>query len=228
MPSARSLPGLSLALAALASVAREEAPAEPAAPAPQAQSAAPGGPLGFGTLGKSKEPITVISDNLEYDYKKNVVVYRGSVQATQGDVKLVSDTLTITLLNQKQDGQKPDPKTPTTEPRSAPSSDTGRVQEIVALGNVRIDQGTRWAVGGRAVFDQTQRTLVLTENPVLHDGPSEVVGDRVVVFLDEDRSVVEGGQKRVKAVLYPEKNPGPKGPAKPGGGAAGRHVGRNG
>ena len=70
---------------------------------------------------------------------------------------------------------------------------------------MRIDQGTRWAVGGRAVFDQTQRTLVLTENPVLHDGPNEVAGDRVVVFLDEDRSVVEGGRKRVKAVLYPER-----------------------
>ena len=75
----------------------------------------------------------------------------------------------------------------------------------MAIGNVRIDQGTRWAVGGRAIFDQEQRTLVLTENPVLHDGPNEVVGERVVVYLDENRSVVEGGQKRVKAVFHPER-----------------------
>jgi hypothetical protein len=27
----------------------------------------------------------------------------------------------------------------------------------------------------------------------------------VVVYLDEDRSVVEGGEKRVKAVLYPKR-----------------------
>src|SRR5205807_176813 len=58
----------------------------------------------------------------------------------------------------------------------------------------------------KAVFDQTQRTLVLTENPLLHEGPNEVAGDRVIVFLDENRSVVEGGRKRVKAVLYPTKD----------------------
>src|SRR5262249_31222586 len=154
----------------------------------------------------------------------------GTVEATQAAVKLDSDTLTIPRKNQKQDGQDPRaPPPPTTQPLPAGGpGDSGRVQEIVALGNVRIDQGTRWAVGGRAVFDQSQRTLVMTENPVLHDGPSEVAGDRVVVFLDEDRSIVEGGQKRVKAVLYPnDKNAGPAGPAKPGA-PAGRRPGRKG
>src|SRR5262245_45202955 len=242
MPSAPSLPGLALALAALTGAAGAQPASEPGAPsapkgdaAPAAKGPPPGNPLGFGSFGKSKEPIFVVSDNLEYDYKKNVVVYRGNVQVTQGDVKLVSDTLTITLQNQKQDGQDPKAQTPqaqtppTTQPVAARGpGDSGRVQEIVALGNVRIDQGTRWAVGGRAVFDQSQRTLVMTENPVLHDGPSEVAGDRVVVFLDEDRSIVEGGQKRVKAVLYPnEKNAGPGGPAKPAA-PAGRRAGRKG
>jgi lipopolysaccharide export system protein LptA len=82
------------------------------------------------------------------------------------------------------------------------------VKEIVATGSVRIDQGTRFATGGKAVFDQTSRTVVLTENPVLHDGSNEVAGDRVVVFIDENRSVVEGGRKRVKAVVFPNKQDG--------------------
>src|SRR5262249_44712096 len=158
---------------------------------------------------KSKEPITVISDNLEYDYKSGIVVYRGGVQVTQGDVKLTSDVMTITLVNDKQQPAKkgkpeqngdaaaadPPGDAPAPPASAAPSTDAGRVQQIVATGNVHIDQGTRWAIGGRATFDQSQRTLVLTENPVLHDGPNEVVGERVVVFLDEDRSIVEGGQK---------------------------------
>jgi lipopolysaccharide export system protein LptA len=70
---------------------------------------------------------------------------------------------------------------------------------------VRIDQGDRWATGGRAVYDQVRRTLVLSESPVLHDGPNQIAGDRVVVYLDQNRSVVEGGEKRVKAVLFPER-----------------------
>jgi len=198
---------------ALATAARSAGP-----PAGQDQTSSP---FGFDGLGKSKEPINVTSDNLEYDYKANVVIYRGAVEVIQGAVKLTSDTLTVTLVNDKNNAdQKNGDKKPADKPNGAggdpapadpsaappPSSDTGRVQNIVAAGNVRIDQGTRWAVGGQAVFDQGQRTLVLTENPVLHDGPNVVAGDRVVVFLDENRSVVEGGRKRVKAVLYPNSN----------------------
>ena len=193
-------------------------------------------PFGLDGLGKSKEPINVTSDNLEYDYKANVVVYKGSVEVIQGPTKLTSDVLTVTMVNDKdkkdgdsktggdktagQGGDPPPATSPDGQKPGAPSQngqqsgqttgpDTGRVQNIVAVGNVRIDQGARWAVGGHAVFDQGQRTLVLTENPVLHDGPNVVAGDRVVVYLDENRSIVEGGRKRVKAVLYPNSDNGP-------------------
>jgi lipopolysaccharide export system protein LptA len=161
-----------------------------------------------------KEPITVSSDTLEYDYKKNVVVYRGDVQAAQGPVRMRADTLTVTL--RADDGaRKPDGAA------ADVPSEAQRVDQIVAVGNVRIDHGTRWATGGRAVFDQSARTLVLSDTPVLHDGSNEVAGDRVVVYLDEDRSVVEGGRRRVKAVLYPGNDGGiPRPGAPPAGPAA--------
>jgi lipopolysaccharide export system protein LptA len=154
------------------------------------------GILGFGN-GKSKEPITITSDNLEYAYKDGVIVYRGDVVAIQGDVKVHSVELRITLV--KSD----DPKNGGKPADALDSPSASKVREVVATGKVRIDQGTRWAVGGRATFDQSNRTLVLTENPVLHDGQNVVAGDRVVVFLDENRSVVEGGRGRVKATLFP-------------------------
>jgi len=157
-----------------------------------------------GNFSNRKEPIHITSDSLEYDYKTNVVVYRGDVIAIQGDMKVRSDTLTVTLTG--HDGAGPS-GAPDHDPD--PSKGGGqKVQQIVAVGNVRIDNGTRWATGGRAVFEQASRTLVLTETPVLHDGPNEVAGDRVLVYLDENRSVVEGGRKRVKAVVYPGKDGG--------------------
>ena len=176
-------------------------------PAETARDAGRGGALFDGdTLASSKEPIIVTSDTLEYDYKSNVVVYRGEVNAVQGPVKVRSDTLTVTFESREQD------PAPAKAAAKAPPIDdakaTHKLRDIVAVGGVRIDHGTRWATGGRAVFDQTKRTVVLTENPVLHDGSNEVAGDRVVVYLDEDRSVVEGGRKRVKAVLYPDKDNG--------------------
>jgi lipopolysaccharide export system protein LptA len=155
-----------------------------------------------GDFGNRREPITVTADTLEYDYKANVVVYRGEVVAVQGDMTVRSNTLTVTFA----DGAGKE-RTP---------GGSERLKEIVAVGAVRIENGQRWATGGRAVFDQGTRTLVLTETPVLHDGSNEVAGDRVVVYLDENRSVVEGGRKRVKAVLHPNKDealatPGEKG-----------------
>src|SRR5262245_10826746 len=212
-----------LALSAVGGPMDAQGANEKAAPAPTGSQArgseSSGGPFAFGSLGKSKEPITVISDKLDYDYKANIVVYRGSVQVTQGDVKMVSDELTITLENDNKNDNpaaKPQGETTASDPPAAapPATDQGKIKEIVAVGNVRIDQGTRWAVGGRATYEQQQRTLVLTENPVLHDGPNVVVGERVTVYLDENRSVVEGGQKRVKAGFHPnEKSPAT--PAKP-------------
>ena len=78
------------------------------------------------------------------------------------------------------------------------------LRDVVAQGNVVITQKTRRATGQVAVFSQTMRQLVLGGDPVLRDGPNEVTGDRIVVYLDEGRSVVEsGGKKRVSAVLYP-------------------------
>jgi len=180
--------------------------AAPDKPKPEKpEKPAGGGIFDLGSMGKSKEPIVIVSDTLDYDYKNNIVVYRGSVVATQGEVKLTSDVLHITLE------AKPVPengaKTTTTTIASTPDPAGGgqRLKEVIATGNVRIDQGTKWATGGRAVFEQSDRTVVLTENPMLHDGKNEVAGDRVVVYLDEDRSVVEGGRKRVKAVLFPDK-----------------------
>ena len=155
-----------------------------------------GGFLSLGKLGDSKEPITISSDMLEYDHKANVVVYRGNVQAAQGKSTLKTDRLEITLNDEAKAGRA-DGKPKSGQP--------ARVSEVVAIGNVRIDQGTRWATGGHAVFDQRVRTVTLTQDPVLHDGPNEVAGDKVVVYLDQDRSVVEGGRRRVKAVLYPDK-----------------------
>lgn len=183
-----------------------------AAGAQAARPSGEAGPFGFERLGNSKEPITVVADSLEYDYRGNVIRYRGHVEVTQGNITLVSDTLTITLEDRKRKAKAGEPAPDAPQPPPArPMTDTGRVREIVAAGNVRIDQGARWAVGGRAVFDQTQRTLILTEQPVLHDGPNQVAGDRVVVYLDEDRSVVEGGQQRVKAILHPDQQtPRPK------------------
>ena len=180
-------------------------------------------------LGSGKEPIRIHSDSLELDYKGSTLTYRGNVQVTQGEVTLDSDTLAITFdRSEKPGGAKPggakrgDKKAAPTasstdasdaaaksddaaKPVAVPGrGDAGRIKQVIAEGHVKIRQGDRLAEGRRAVFDQAKQTIVLSDGAVLHEGPNKVTGDRIVVYLQEERSVVESGSNsRVQAVFYP-------------------------
>jgi len=191
----------------LSSVALSRAEdAKPAAPANPA-----GGLFQSLSLGSNKGPVHIDSDTLELDYKSSNVTYRGHVQVTQGDVTLNSDRLSISydpaaVKHADKPADKPAEGTVKTA-TATPGGNTDRIKEIIAEGNVRIRQGTKLAEGRRAVFDQAKQTFTLSEGAVLHDGPNQVAGERVIVYLKEERSVVESGSNsRVKAVLYPGKD----------------------
>ncbi len=156
------------------------------------------------SLGSNKGPVRIDSDSLELDYKSSNVMYRGHVEVTQGDVTLNSDRLSISYdPDAVKHADKPADGTVKT---ATPGGDADRIKEIIGEGNVRIRQGTKLAEGPRAVFDQAKQTFTLSEGAVLHDGPNQVAGERVIVYLKEERSVVESGSNtRVKAVLYPGK-----------------------
>lgn len=158
---------------------------EPQAAPPAPRAAAKGDAL-FGdfSLRSKKEPINVRADKLEFSYKDRVLTYSGAVVVTQADLTLKADVLTVTINDKGPD----------------------RLEQIIATGNVEISQGARSAAGGKAVFNQRERRVELTENAVLKEGPNQISGDRVIVYLDEERSVVEGGDKRVQALLFPGDN----------------------
>ncbi len=146
----------------------------------------PLGPLGGLSFTANREPIAVSADTMEFDYRTRVLTYKGAVVVTQGDMKLESTTLTVALDEQVDN----------------------RVKEVVADGSVRLSQGGRWATGGHAVFDQARNIMTLSDNAELHDGPNEVKGDVVTVYLNEQRSEVTGGKGRVTAKLFPSGTPG--------------------
>jgi len=141
---------------------------------PDAQGGA--SPLPFST---ERGPIDIRSDTLDLDYKAHTVLYRGQVHATQGTASLTSDSLQV-LYN----------------------GDFKDLKQAIAAGNVRVSQGGRWATSDRAELDQVNHTVVMTGNPVMHDGPDQVAGSRILIYLDSQKSVVE----KAHAVLFPNKS----------------------
>jgi lipopolysaccharide export system protein LptA len=129
----------------------------------------------------SDEPVFLKADRLEFQYDNRLLVYQGNVEIRQGQTIVRAAEVRVHLSQ----------------------GDRMEIQQVHASGNVRISQGERWATAREALFDQTKRTAILRGEAVLHDGRNEVKGDTVTVYLDQKRSVVEGGNGRVQAVFYP-------------------------
>ncbi len=159
--------GLPIGTAAAAARVKEAS----APPANAAES-----PFG-GFAGKSNHaPINIVSDQLNLDYKNNVIVFTGHVHAVQADSELTSDTMRVLY-----------------------GKDFHQVRQVFADGNVRMSQDQRWATGDHAVLDEALHTVVLTGNPVVHDGSNQVAGSKITVFLQTGQSEVE----QPKVVIFP-------------------------
>lgn len=137
---------------------------------------------GFAGLTSGKGPINIQSDTLSLDYKGKKVLFSGHVHAIQAGSQLTSDTLHVNYEQNFKD-----------------------VKDMTAEGNVRIAQGTRWATSDHAVMNQKIQTVVMTGNPVVHDGTDVITGDRITVHLDTGKSVVE----HAHALIFPRQSQTP-------------------
>ena len=146
-----------------------------------------GGEKAFG-FSASRAPIDIVSDTVEANQKENMVTFKGNVVAKQEDTTLYANTLVILY-----------------EP------DTKKVKEIRAIGNVKIVQLDRRATGQKATFQQEEDKLVLDGDAVVREGENEIRGERVIFYVSEERSIVEGGKgSRVSTRITPppkEKQP---------------------
>ena len=81
---------------------------------------------------------------------------------------------------------------------------TKKLKEIVAIGNVKVVQLDRRATGQKATFDQDENKVVLDGEAVVREGENVIRGEEITFYVDEERSVVEGGKgSRVSTSITP-------------------------
>jgi lipopolysaccharide export system protein LptA len=81
-----------------------------------------------------------------------------------------------------------------------------KMKQIIAEGKVNATQGNRVATGQKAVFDDQAKTVTLTGSPMMRQGNSQVSGVKIVYFIEQDKSIVEGDDKiPVRATIFPEE-----------------------
>lgn len=130
-----------------------------------------------------KDPIYITSDWMEVDQKKNTITYKGRVVTIQSEMTMRSEVLTAVY----------DPE-------------MKQMKQIIAEGKVNATQGNRVATGDKAIFDEKAKTVTLTGNPVMRQGNSQVMGSRIIYYIEQDRAVAEGkDQVRVQVTIFPEE-----------------------
>jgi lipopolysaccharide export system protein LptA len=149
-------------------------------------------------MASSDQPIHVVADRLEVDNKNQVADFIGKVKAVQGDVKITCDKLSV-FYDQK--GQKTKEKTAASE---GMLDGGGKVRKVVAQGHVKVVQKDRIAVGRKATYWAGGRKMLLEGKATVWRGKNQISGEKITVFLDQDRAVVHGKPgKRVSVTITP-------------------------
>lgn len=138
-------------------------------------------------------PLVIQSKSLEVNDASKTVTFRGEVVAVKDEFEMACSEMVVHYENPPGKAQKEEVAT--------------RISRIEAKGGVRItrSQGGE-AAAEEAVYYQQDEKLVLTGNPVVRQGNDSVEGDRIIILLKENKSIVEGaGEKKAKAVIFQEK-----------------------
>lgn len=124
----------------------------------------------------TKDPVFIQSDTLGLNSKERIFTYKGNVKIKRGDVDITTDI----MVGKYAENQE--------------------LETIVCQGNVVVTRPpeTR-ATSNRAYYNIKSGKIELTENPELAKGSNVLVADKIIMYVDEDKSEAEGNV-RVKVV----------------------------
>lgn len=113
-------------------------------------------------------PLEIVADRSEWDLRGRTARFEGNVRVRRASLLLVCAELEVTY------------------------ADARSLERVVASGEVRVQQGERTGSAARAELAAATGQIVLTGEPRLAEGPNALAGDRIVLWLDDDRALCEG------------------------------------
>ncbi|MBW1722496.1 MAG: lipopolysaccharide transport periplasmic protein LptA [Deltaproteobacteria bacterium] len=146
-----------------------------------------------GKEGASGDGTTIVikSDTLELDDGRKTVSFIGRVEAVKDNFRIECRKIIVTYLSGSD----------------VSGMEKNKIDKIVATGNVKIVRKEGGiATAEKAVYYQGEEKIVLTGNPRIVRGEDSIEGERVILFLNDKRSIVEGsGEQKVRAVFSPRR-----------------------
>lgn len=158
---------------------------------------------------QKETPLRISAARLEADQKEGIIIFSGQVKALYGESTLYSDRLLV-YLKKEPVAPKGAAKPPQEAGEQSPLGDlgAGKIDRIVAKGQVRFVQGDRVATGDEAIYYKDRDEVVLLGNPQLWQAENTLKGERIIFNLSSNKVLVESSpQRRVEALLYSKGTP---------------------
>jgi lipopolysaccharide export system protein LptA len=159
---------------------------QPKKPAPKSGRSAAEAPTVLSPLtspsnpeGKS-QPVTINADRMESLKKEGLIIFEGKVEARNNNNTQYADRMEVYLDDK---GEK--------------------VLRTISTGNVKvIASDCRTGTARRAEYYDTEQKIILIGNARVWQDENVVQGERITMYLAEDRSVVESGRDGRVAVTF--------------------------
>lgn len=198
----------SLAAGALPMLASAQA-VQGAAASPAASTAAKSpAPAASGSSSRpglsSNQPVDITADEAEVQNEQRLTIWRGNVEALQGQNRLRTPQLTVYFAQR----QAP----PAGQPAASPTGSLGSIERMEATGPVYFVTPTQTAKGDKGVYTASDETITLTGNVVLVQDRNVAKGDTLTINQRTGQSTLvsaakgRGASQRVRGVFYPSSN----------------------
>ena len=147
----------------------------------------------LGLVQGGDEPIHFTADGATADHKAGWVKLVGHVVVVQGESTLHCDELEIRYAKEEQG--------------ATPGGGSEQIREVIATGNVTMNQEDRNATCKVAHYFADTKKVVLTGDPTVWQEENRLTGDRIEIFLETDRVRVFGTEgRKVHGTIIPGDN----------------------
>jgi lipopolysaccharide export system protein LptA len=127
----------------------------------------------------TREPLVITSNRMDAEKLGDKVTFTGKVTLKKEGMTLTSDTMIVYYDVGSKD-----------------------IRKVEAHGNVAVRKDGRVALSNNALYSRREETIVLTGNASINENDNKLGGEKITLFMSDDRSIVEGGGK---VMFYKDK-----------------------
>ncbi len=139
-------------------------------------------------FGVENDEIHIQSKTMVAKNKERRAIFKGDVVFTQGELVVYSDIMFVWWKPSSPSAKKAQEENET---------QTGnKIEKAVARGKVIIEKSSGRATCKQAIYFKDEEKVVLTGSPIAWQDGTRVSGSKMIMYLNEDRTEVEG-QTRV-------------------------------